>query len=137
MSGAGKPTVVVVDDEQLIVDVVCEVLDDAGLDAVSCTHGHEAIACIRSTEPQVVILDVQMPGVDGIEIFQTMRADPQTRSIPVIFFTANASRLKTWLPNYRQMGAELLPKPFNIDRLLAMVKQSLPKTGGSPAAACD
>ncbi len=125
MSEEGRPTVVVVDDEQPIVDIVCEVLDDAGLAAVSCVHGHEAFGCIRSTQPHVVILDVQMPGVDGIQIFRTMRSDPKTSSIPVIYFTANASKLKTWLPDYAQMGAQLLPKPFDLEKLLTMVNQSL------------
>ena len=125
MGEEGRPTVVVVDDEQPIVDIVCEVLDDAGLAAVSCVHGHEAFGCIRRTQPHVVILDVQMPGVDGIQIFRTMRSDPKTSSIPVIFFTANASKLKTWLPEYKQMGAQLLPKPFDLEKLLTMVNQSL------------
>jgi len=43
----------------------------------------------------------------------------------VIFFTANASKLKTWLPEYKQMGAQLLPKPFDLEKLLTMVNQSL------------
>ncbi len=125
MGEVGRPTVVVVDDEQPIVDIVCEVLDDAGLAAIGCIHGREAFVCIRRTQPQVVILDVQMPGVDGIQIFRNMRADPKTSSIPVIFFTANASKLKTWLPEYKQMGAQLLPKPFDLEKLLTMVNQSL------------
>jgi twitching motility two-component system response regulator PilH len=125
MSIIDRPTVVVVDDEQLIVEIVCEVLDDAGLEAVSCISGSQAVSCIRNTQPQLVMLDLQMPGVDGVQIFRTMRADPATRSIPVIFFTANASRLKAWLPEYRQMGATVLPKPFDIDNLVAMVSQSI------------
>ena len=117
--------VVVVDDEPAIAAVVCDVLSDADLAPVSCVHGREANACIRKNQPDVVILDVQMPGVDGIEVFQHMRSDPATRAIPVIFFTANADRLRQRLPNFRELGAALLPKPFNVTKLLALVETAL------------
>lgn len=120
-----KPTVVVVDDEPAIVDVVCDALDDADLETVGCLHGQEAHACIRAIQPKVVILDVQMPGVDGVEVFHSIRADPETQAIPVIFFTANANKLRQRLPNYQRMGAELLPKPFNLDRLLDLVHSAM------------
>jgi CheY-like chemotaxis protein len=117
--------VVVVDDEPAIVEVVCDALGDADLTTVGCTHGREAHACIRKARPEVVILDVQMPGIDGIEVFRHMRADPSTSNIPVIFFTANVDKLKQRLPNYSSMGADLLPKPFDIDKLLDLVKRRL------------
>jgi CheY-like chemotaxis protein len=66
-----------------------------------------------------------MPGVDGFQVFRTMRADPATRSIPVIFFTANTSILKSGLPEYRQMNATVLPKPFDLDTLVEIVKKAL------------
>jgi CheY-like chemotaxis protein len=119
------PKVVVVDDEPAIVDVVCDVLYDADVQGVPCISGHEANSCILDTRPQAVILDIQMPVVDGIEIFKRMRADPLTRDIPVIFFTANADKLKQRLPNYREMGAQLLPKPFQIDKLLDLVNRAI------------
>src|SRR4051794_27080669 len=120
-----KPTVVVVDDEPAIVEVVCDALEDVDVTTVGCIHGPEAHACIRRERPKLVILDVQMPGVDGVEVFRTMRADPATRSIPVIFFTANTEKLKQRLPEYEGLGATLLPKPFNVMRLLDMVKAAL------------
>ena len=116
---------VVVDDEPAIVDVVCDVLDEADVAATGCVEGPEAFACIKATKPDIVILDVQMPAVDGVEIFQRLRADPATSSIPVIFFTANADTLKRRLPDYRARGAQLLPKPFDVDRLLDLVQRSL------------
>ena len=120
-----KPTVVVVDDEPAIVEVVCDALDEEDLVTVPCPHGEEAERCIRQTHPQLVILDVQMPGVDGIEVFRRLRADPATSNIPVIFFTANADKLKQRLPNFRAMGAKLLPKPFNVVKLLDLVHSCL------------
>lgn len=108
------PQVVVVGDEPEIVQIICEVLQDETIRTDACPHGHEAYACIRRKHPQVVIPDVQMPGVDGIEIFHLLRGDPATAPIAVIFVTANADRVKQWLPDYHRHGAALLPKPFDI-----------------------
>ena len=119
------PQVVVVDDEPAIVDLVCDVLEDAELVADSCPHGRKAHACIRNKQPQVIILDIQMPGVDGIQLFHLLRADPSTQAIPVIFFTANAHVLRERLPDYQALGAELLPKPFHMDKLLDAVTRAL------------
>ncbi len=118
--------VVVVDDEAAIVELVCDLLQDVGLAAVGCTDSREAHGCIRRSQPQLVILDVQMPGIDGVELFHQLRTDPGTRAIPVIFVTANGELLKQRLPDYRLQGAWLLPKPFHIDQILDHVSGAVP-----------
>src|SRR5919202_4213031 len=120
-----KPTVVVVDDEPAIVEVVCDVLDEVDVVPIAGLSGARAIPCIIETQPQAVILDVQMPEVDGIEVFQRIREHPSTSSIPVIFFTANADKLKWRLPDYDEHGADLLPKPFDVGKLLDLVQKVL------------
>lgn len=118
-------TVVVVDDDRAIVEVVCEVLEDEGIPTTGCPYGRRAHGCIRHKHPRVVLLDVQMPDVDGIELFRQLRADPATRTLPVIFFTANAHKLQERLPNYAACGATLLPKPFDMDQLIDAVSRAL------------
>jgi CheY-like chemotaxis protein len=122
METSGKTAVVVVDDEPPIVEVVCVVLEEEGFRTVACHHGPAAFPCIQDQAPELVILDIQMPDVDGIEIFQQMRSDGATAQIPVIFFTANAHILEQRLPNYRALGAVLLPKPFDVSRLITLVE---------------
>ena len=119
------PFVMIVDDERPLVELVCEGLEEAGIHAMSCTKSDEAYLQIQHHRPAVVILDVQMPEVDGLKIFRQMRADAATRSTPVIFFTGNVSKLRRWLPNYQELGAEVLPKPFDFDKLLHLVQKSL------------
>jgi DNA-binding response OmpR family regulator len=128
MDKINRPVVMVIDDERLLVELVCEGLHDAGIPAISCTESKKAFPSIQRHQPAVVILDVQMPEVDGLKIFRDMRANPETRATPVIFFSGNLDKLKRWLPNYRSLGVELLPKPFDIDRLLAVVQKLI---GGS------
>lgn len=120
-----RPDVIVVDDDPPIVETVCEILADHHIAAASCPLGWTAQQCIRQQQPKVVMLDVQMPAVSGIELFYLLRSDPKTRHIPVIFFTANPAKVVEEIPNFRAMAAELLPKPFHMDKLLELVGRSL------------
>jgi len=105
-------------------------LEDAGIATVPCVHGLEAYSCIRREQPRVVILDIQMPVVDGIRGFEQMRADPATANIPVVFFTANAHVLRQRLPNYTAMNAQFLPKPFDIEALITVVEAAIIEQAG-------
>ncbi len=118
--------VVVVDDEAAIVELVCDLLQEAGVEAVGCTDSREAHGCIRRNQPELVILDVQMPGIDGVKLFHQLRTDPATSAVPVLFVTANGELLNQRMPNYRMLGARLLPKPFHIDQILDHVSGAVP-----------
>ena len=113
--------VLIIDDDVNIQEVVNDVLEDADIRAEACTLGWKAHLRIRETRPRAVILDVQMPGVDGIRLFYLLRADPITRDIPVIFLTAAPQKVLQELPNFAEMGAVLVAKPFDIDELLESV----------------
>ncbi len=130
VEGTDRHTAVVVDDEAPIVNLVCDVLEDANINTIPCLYGAKAYDCIQREQPQVVILDIQMPGVDGIQVFERMRADPATANIPVVFFTANAHILRQRIPNYTTMNAQFLPKPFNVDALVTAVEAALLQQAG-------
>ena len=117
--------VLIIDDDVNIQEVVNDVLEDADIRAETCTLGWKAHLCIRQARPRAVILDVMMPGVDGIRLFYLLRADPSTRDIPVIFLTAAPQKVLQELPNYAEMGAVLVAKPFDIDALLESVVMAL------------
>src|SRR4051794_3935627 len=113
------PTVVVIDDEPSVLALVCDVLEDDGITAACLLSGVGAHEVVREHHPRVIILDVQMPHVDGVHLFRQLRGDAATANIPVIFLTANVHALYERLPNYPSMGATVLPKPFNITTLLS------------------
>lgn len=125
----GKPRslvdVCVVEDDCAIQEVVNGVLEDADINVDACPVGWKAHAHIRRNCPKLVILDVHMPTVDGIQLFYLLRADPKTQAIPVIFLTAHPQRVRRELPNFEELGAVLLPKPFMIDELLELVQVEL------------
>jgi DNA-binding response OmpR family regulator len=125
MRAETAPTVLVVDDEPAITAVVCEALAEAGLRAQGCTQAAEAFWFIQRTEPSLVILDVRMPGVDGISLLHQLRADPATVGLPVLFLTAHADEVAQRLPHYAALGAHVVAKPFALDHLLGLVQQTL------------
>lgn len=120
-----EPQVAVVDDEPEIVSFILEALQDEEIPAASCGYGEAALRCLRARLPRVVLLDIQMPGMDGIEIFRRLKADPLTAQIVVIFVTANGDRLRQWFPDYHAAGAVLLRKPFDLQQLIDLVKHAL------------
>lgn len=119
------PQVVVIDDDVSILSVVCELLADANITAESCPSGAYAYKYILHRRPRVVILDVRMPGVNGIEVFHQLRSEPFMDHTTVIFFTADIAYLHKHFPDYAAHGTSLLPKPLDGTMLLTLVSQAL------------
>lgn len=87
-----SPLVALVDDESSI-RTICRVnLESDGLSVIEAVNGMEALARVREQQPELVLLDVMMPDVDGWEVAQELATDPATRDIPVIFVSARAAR---------------------------------------------
>jgi CheY-like chemotaxis protein len=85
--------ILVVDDEPDAVEFVRAVLEEAGYEVTSAPNGDQGIQAARALKPDLVILDVQMPGKDGFTAFADMRKDPELRAIPVIMLTGVRKRL--------------------------------------------
>ena|SRR5205807_711130 len=81
-------TVLVVDDHARVNESICRVLRAEGHQTVSAACGKDALARLATDLPDVVILDVSMPGMSGIEVLRLIRSDPQTATLPVIIFSA-------------------------------------------------
>ena len=114
--------ILVVDDEPHIVRLVEVNLQRAGYDVVKAMDGVEALEQVKAQKPDMVVLDVMMPRMDGFTVLKHLKADPETREIPVIMLTAKAQDadiFKGW-----QSGVDsYLTKPFNPMELLTFVKR--------------
>lgn len=86
------PKVLIADDEQECIDFVREALADVPCRVLSASDGEEAFATAQKEQPQLVILDVQMPKCSGFEVFRRLRADQKLANVPVIMLTAIAER---------------------------------------------
>jgi two-component system alkaline phosphatase synthesis response regulator PhoP len=114
--------VLVVDDEPHIVRLVEVNLQRAGYDVIKAMDGVEALEQVKAEIPDMIVLDVMMPRMDGFTVLKHLKADPQTQEIPVIMLTAKAQDadiFKGW-----QSGVDsYLTKPFNPMELLTFVKR--------------
>jgi len=116
--------VLVVDDEPDINEVVREGLRVAGYDPVPALSGEEAFAAIGRQVPDLVLLDQMLPDVDGIELCRRLRAEPRTRTVPVVFLTARSS------PDARVRGLavgadDYVVKPFSMQELVLRIRAVL------------
>jgi two-component system, cell cycle response regulator DivK len=86
------PTVLVVEDNPLNLKLMRDVLGHAGYRVLEATDGERGIALAREQRPDLVLMDVQLPGIDGVEALGRLRADPDTAGIPVVALTAFAMK---------------------------------------------
>lgn len=114
--------ILAVDDERHIVRLVEVNLQRAGYEVVTAFDGKEALEKVKSEKPDLVVLDVMMPFMDGFEVLRNLKANPETAEIPVIMLTAKAQDadvFRGW-----QSGVDCyLTKPFNPMELLTFVKR--------------
>jgi DNA-binding response OmpR family regulator len=114
--------VLVVDDEKSVRDLLHSFLKAEGYQAILVSNGKEAIELAKSESPNAILLDVNMPGIDGVETCRRLRAEKQTRYIPVIMVTA----FGTTKTEATDAGADdLINKPFNLTDLAVRVKSLL------------
>jgi two-component system alkaline phosphatase synthesis response regulator PhoP/two-component system response regulator VicR len=114
--------ILAVDDEKHIVRLVQINLLKEGYEVVTATNGREAVEAVAQHNPDLIVMDVMMPELDGFGALEIIKADPKTSKIPVIMLTAKAQDadvFKGW-----QSGADLyLTKPFNPSELITFVRR--------------
>lgn len=84
-----KKTVLMIDDDELHLEFAAEVLQDERVEVVAHLGGTDAFERVRALQPDLVLLDVNMPGVSGEELALQLRNDEQTKHIPIVFYSAN------------------------------------------------
>ncbi len=114
--------VLVCDDERHIVRLIQVNLERQGYTVVTAFDGKEGLEKIRSEKPDMVVLDVMMPYMDGFEVLKTIRREPETENLPVIMLTAKAQD-KDVFEGYHYGADMYLTKPFNPMELVAFVKR--------------
>jgi DNA-binding response OmpR family regulator len=108
----GQPRILVVDDETAIRVLVRMNLVLAGMEVLEAKDGAEALETARRERPDLVLLDVMMPDVDGFEVARELARDEATRDIPVVFLTARADRVDE-LRGYEAGAVAYVTKPFD------------------------
>ncbi|MEO5333210.1 MAG: response regulator [Magnetococcus sp. YQC-5] len=118
-----QQTILIVDDQPLNIEILNEVLQDS-YRIVFATNGLDALELVESQKPDLLLLDVVMPGIDGYQVASRLKADPVTQQIPIIFITSMSD--KKYETTGLQMGAvDYIIKPIDPDRVLDTVRRHL------------
>jgi CheY-like chemotaxis protein len=114
--------VLVADDEEDILALIGTVLRGAGFEVVEARDGAEALSLARERRPRAAVLDVSMPELDGLEVLQRLRDEPETRELPVILLSALAQEADVER-GYRAGAARYIRKPFRPAELVAALRE--------------
>lgn len=117
-------TVLVIDDDSFHVNVVISFLGELGLHTVTESTGEEGLIKARQARPDLILLDVQMPGIGGYETCRRLKADAETREIPVLFMSGQAE-VEDKVEGFTAGGVDYLAKPFHPREFSARVMTQL------------
>lgn len=128
-TGAGRPTVLVIDDEENVCELITLYFDKAGYDVICTGDGIEGIEMVKSKKPDLVILDLMLPGVDGLDVCKDIR---KVSNVPLIMLSARVDEVDRVLG--LEIGADdYVTKPFSPRELLARVKAVLRRAAYIPS----
>ena len=116
-----KQTILVVDDEQDLLDLIEYNLKKEGFNVLKAENGEEGIKVAKEHKPDLVLLDIMMPKMDGMETVEHMRNDEELKSIPIIFLTARSDE-KTEVEGLDKGGDDYITKPISTTKLISRIK---------------
>ena len=121
---SAAPTILIVDDQPINVQLLKRKLEREGMRVAAAYSGIEALDLVRKDKPDLILLDVMMPDMDGIEVCRRLQASEDTRAIPVIFVTARTSK-EGKIEGLSVGAVDYITKPIDLDETLARVQTQL------------
>ena len=130
MSSTHKNSIIVVDDDEDILELIRYNLDREGFHIICAATGEDALEKVRSKPPDLLVMDLMLPGLDGLDICRILRSDSKTKSIPILMLTAKSQ--DTDIISGLEIGADVyVTKPFSIKVLTAHIKALLRRSENS------
>ena len=120
-----KPFVLIVEDDLDIAAYFQSVMDMAGYRTDVAVNGHQALEILFTTPPDIILLDITMPEIDGGDVVSQLRADPALKNAPVLFLTATVSKSEVSSHNGRIGGEFFLAKPVSAEVLIRSIEEHL------------
>jgi len=121
MSDNSPKQILCIEDEPEMIDLIRLILGRRGFEVVGAAGGKEGLEKVRQEQPDLVLLDLMMPDMDGWEVYQQMKADEKTKDIPVIVVTAKAQSIDKVLGLHIAKVDDYIAKPFSPQELLNSV----------------
>jgi CheY-like chemotaxis protein len=118
------PIVLIVDDQAINIQLLKKGLERSGIQTATARSGMECLQSVKRQKPDLILLDLMMPEMDGIEVCQHLQADEETRSIPVIFITAKTTK-ESKIEGLAVGAVDYVTKPVDLDEMVARVRTQL------------
>jgi two-component system, OmpR family, response regulator VicR len=128
-----KIRVVCIEDEPEMIDLMTLILTRHGFEVHGAYGGQQGLDTINRVQPDLVLLDLMMPEMDGWQVFQTLRVNPATADIPVIIVTAKAQSIDKVLGIHIAKVSDYITKPFGPQELLDSVNRVLKQASSTPS----
>ena len=125
MNDINTKQILCIEDEPEMIDLIRLILGRRGFEVVGAAGGKEGLEKVRQSPPELVLLDLMMPDMDGWEVYQQMKADEKTKDIPVIVVTAKAQSIDKVLGLHIAKVDDYIAKPFSPQDLLNSVEKVL------------
>ena len=122
---AAKKRILCIEDETEMIDLMRLILERKGFEFVGAEGGQQALDVLHQVRPDLILLDLMMPGVDGWEVYRQVKADQGLRSVPVIVVTAKAQNIDKVLGLHIARVDDYITKPFSPQELLDSVYRAL------------
>ena len=119
-----KPVILIVDDSPFNLQILRELIEDSGYEAVTILNGRTALEFVKKEKPDLILLDIVMPQMDGYEVCRLIKSSDETKDIPIIFLTAK-TETEDIVKGFRGGAVDFVSKPFNAIELNARVKTHL------------
>jgi DNA-binding response OmpR family regulator len=123
--GKKKKRVVCIEDEPEMIDLVRLILGRKGFEVIGANGGIDGLETVRREKPDLIILDLMMPDMDGWEVYQQVKADEELKDIPVVVVTAKAQSIDKVLGLHIAKVDDYITKPFGPQQLLESVEKNL------------
>jgi len=125
--GDAAQVVVCVEDEPEMIDLIRLILSNRGCEVIGANGGKQGLEFVRQHKPDLVLLDLMMPDMDGWEVYQQLKADEETRDIPIIVVTAKAQSIDKVLGLHIAKVDDYISKPFSPQELLDSIDRVFAK----------
>lgn len=129
-----KQSILVIEDERSLVEVLTYNLAKEGFEVASATDGQTGLARVQSTLPDLVILDLMLPVIDGLQVCRQLRSDPRTQHVRILMLTARSEEVDE-IVGFNMGADDYVSKPFKMKPLIHRIKALLRRSPGQPLSA--
>ena len=120
-----RKKILFLEDEVELLSTVGLVLREKGYEVLEVKSAEDALKMLKKSPPDLILADIKLPGIDGLDFFQQVRLDEQSKRIPFVFLTA-FNNLSAAINAKKQGAADYITKPFEFEHLIARVRELLP-----------